>query len=238
MGTEEIGKKKWGGIATYLDTIKTPAVKDVVHYLEEHGMHLDRQPNEAFAWCEANAESGDHIAEYSLACLFAYGFGVDKDSKLAIQWCKKAALSGHIRAKWFLAILIISEQNCSQKDWKEANEYLTEASRHGDLEARYSVALLAFNGIGRNVDKEFAISEFEELSYAGHSGAKCALASELIQDGSAESEERAVRLITDAANQENPTAYYMLANFYLTGAYGFPKNEEKSDFYMSKITNS
>jgi TPR repeat protein len=170
--------------------------------------------------------------------LYAYGFGVKEDIDLAISWCKKAAFSGVARAKWFLAVLIASRSGSTKEDWSMVKEYLIDAKNQGDVEARYTIALLAYSGKIEDYSKTLAISEFEELATAGHTSSKSILAGELLQEGSIEAEKRAIDLIIEAANDEDPAAIYLLSSFYLSGMYGFPKDKEKSDYYMNLITEN
>lgn len=226
----------WGDMAAISGAFKTPAVLDAMEFLEKHGVSLEQDAKGARDLCEAKADSGDPAAKYVLACLYAYGFGGEKDSKHAVKLCEEAASSGYTRASLLLASLLISGEKASKEVLKEANCLLDEASKHGDLDARYCIALLALSGIGREQDRKFAVSEFESLSSIGYLDAKCALATELLKEGSLESEKRAIDLIVEAANADDPLANYLLANFYLSGIHGFPRDEEKSQFYMQKIT--
>lgn len=212
-----------------------PAVVDAKKYLKKNGYSLEADASQARLWCEAKVDTGDVEAMYVLACLYAYGFGGEKYIQRAISLCRQAASNGYLRASLLLASLLICGEKLSEEDLKEANKLLEDASDKGDMDARYSMALLALNGIGRERDRGYAILQLEDLVKQGYTDAKCALATELFNEGSTGATKRAIDLVIEAADANDPLANYLLANFYLSGIHGFPKDEEKSQFYIQRI---
>lgn len=108
----------------------------------EVGMHL----------LLAEAEKGDHRAEYLYAAYLYDGAAATRDPATAARWFRRAADSGSLSAKNYLALQLFDGDGVTA-DAREAAKLADEPARDGMPEAAYVLGATALWGLDRSKDR-------------------------------------------------------------------------------------
>jgi uncharacterized protein len=159
---------------------------------------------------EAQAKSGDPIAQLKLARAYGRGDGVPQDEEVAAQWYRKAADQGNAEAQDSLGQLYLTGQGVEQNK-QQAVAWFQKSARQGNASAMFHLGAAYYNGDGVDID--------DSLSYAWFTLAKEAgspRAAEAVQR--AESELKPARIIR---------GYKKIAEVYEKGG-SLPENQAEA----------
>src|ERR1051326_3190271 len=100
---------------------------------------------------KAKANSGDSVAQTTLANYYATGQGGRIDLTEAVRWYRAAAERGEVRAQYQLGNLYAEGRGVTRDD-REAVQWFYQAAQQGDRMAQYSMGLMYANGQGVAAD--------------------------------------------------------------------------------------
>jgi hypothetical protein len=101
----------------------------------------DKNYKQVFKLIQPYAESGNVVAQYNLAMMYAKGDGTDVDDKKAVHWYIKAAENGHIKAQNNLG-LRYHRGNGVAADEHKSLYWFIKASKKGHLPSVFNIALM------------------------------------------------------------------------------------------------
>lgn len=153
-----------------------------------------------FEKTEAQAESGDLEAQYSLGAMYLTGTGTGIDLKLAKQWLSRSAKAGHVKAQFKLGHLYYVGLG-DDSDAKTAFEWFGRAAESNYAPAQYYLGDMYANGAGVARDYDLARSRYEQARDAGFTPALQAL-KQLEERISQKAAQQAAALALAQAQQE------------------------------------
>ncbi len=116
------------------------------------------------------AESGNPVAQYELAHMYARGDGVRKNEKEALVWLEQAAWNGNVEAQYEFG-LALREGRGTVQDFERALGWLQLAAVAGNAQAQFELGRMFFLGMGGPVDKVKAYIWFNLSAANGVIGA-------------------------------------------------------------------
>jgi len=116
---------------------------------------------------QANAESGDAMAQFRLGMAYLKGEGVDRDAQLAMKWIGKAAEQGYSEAQYRLGAMHHSGRGALQS-FPLAFKWFERAAQQNHAGAQYSLGVMYRSGQGVGVDKSTAYVWFNLAASQGH----------------------------------------------------------------------
>ncbi len=93
---------------------------------------------QALQWCRKAAEQGNAEAQCSLGACYYWGYGVAQDYQQAAQWFRKAAEQGHTDAQCSLGLCYYGGNGVTQ-DYRQAEQWFRKAAEQGHANAQYSL---------------------------------------------------------------------------------------------------
>jgi TPR repeat protein len=119
-------------------------------------MAFDTRPNDALAWYERAAQSGDSQAAYIAAIMYAENFEIKPDAAKAAALLKQAAEAG-IAAAMADYGLMIYQGNGAPKSATEAAKWFRKSAQAGDPEGRflYAFTLAKGDGVPQNYEDAY-----------------------------------------------------------------------------------
>jgi TPR repeat protein len=103
-----------------------------------------KQKEEALAWFQSAAESGDPEQQMELGIVLFWDHAAYNQG---IKWIRLAAEQGHVGAQYFLGSALALGENIG-KNLREAARWYRRAARQGHSEAQYNLALMYWAGEG------------------------------------------------------------------------------------------
>ena len=97
--------------------------------------------DEDFEATKKLAESGDGIAQFNLALMYANGDGVPKNDKEAVKWYRKSAEQGHAKAQGNLGVMYYTGDGVPKNNIL-AHKWLNLARVGGASEAGKNLKIL------------------------------------------------------------------------------------------------
>ena len=204
-------KANAGGAQAKEELIKRKAVDDAQRILQEVESrpriktdedNVEKLPFEYYSnELEANATSGDVMAQMKLGQCYRQGNGVGKDYKQAFTWFRKAAEQGNPQAQYNLARCYSTGAGVAKNE-KEAVKWYTKSADRGYMSGQFCLGLCYYKGIGVEKDEKKAVKLFTQSALSGHPTAQFSLG--LCYDtgtGVEKDENAAVRWYTRSAEQ-------------------------------------
>ncbi len=116
-----------------------PAAQTLIAELYDKGLGIARNPQEAAAWYEIAAASGNREAQFAYAIMLLEGKHVTADRDLARQMLRQSADAGHPVAQFNFAQLLVEERPTS-KGIEIARGYYESAAKAGVADAYFALA--------------------------------------------------------------------------------------------------
>jgi hypothetical protein len=117
-------------------------------YIQEMGVAIASDPQEAAPWYQAAAEQGDTLAAWSLGRLFS--IGAIADARQGEKWLKQAADAGDPFGAYLFAEAIFP------RDRTTAAKYYKQAAEQGLPFAQFRLGTALREGLGVPLDKDAA----------------------------------------------------------------------------------
>jgi len=155
------------------------------------------------------ADQGDSDAQYDLAFMLDNGEGIEQDRVQSEKYFKLSADQGDSDACLCYGGILFE-----RGEYRDAEQYFLTSAMKGDVKAEYNLALLYAGDYLGQPDREKAKEWLESASDKGFAYAQSMLGSMYLEENDLK---RAVPYITDAAEQDEPTAQYNLGALGLSG---------------------
>lgn len=107
------------------------------------------QAGEGVYWLKEKADSGDRVAQFSLAEAYRNGEGLQKDYTTAARWYQRSAEQNYPPSQYRLGLLYANGQGVPQ-DYELAAVWLRKAARQDHSDSQYMVCLA--HGLGKGLD--------------------------------------------------------------------------------------
>lgn len=178
-------------------------------------------------------ETGNLDATFQLGVYHMFGFGVRKNIHKALAYFERAAANGHAEAAaWAGQIYERSTYGVKTNHQKAFDLYMIAAEQ--DDEEGMMFVILGYL-LGRGVEKDFdkAYEWFQKAEALGYARIKVVFATHYLNQGDAESLDKALRLFIDGCNADVPQAFYFMGRM---AAKGYCKtdnvNEEIKEWFL------
>jgi uncharacterized protein len=176
-------------------------------YLAGHGVARDEK--RAAYWYEKAANSGDPAAQEEIGFFYQAGIGVERDPTRAARWFERAVAGGLISAKVNLGVAYIWGLGV-RKDPAFAVQLFREAANKGSGMGACYLGDMYYFGIGVTKSNSDARHWFELGSKLHNIPAKLDLALVLLDQSNQTSQDRAIRLLREAATAGSVVAKHQL----------------------------
>ena len=170
------------------------------------------EPNieNAINWLKQSAKLENERAQYILSVCYNRAIGMEQNYDMAKKICQKAANKGIMEAQYDYAIYCADNYNS-----KETYKWLYEAAEHGYPPAQYAIAV-ALSNQANTVEE--AVTWLEIASENGFATAKLVLSRVYIEGPTKfRNISKAIAMLKDLSNDNNPIASYMLGICYAKG---------------------
>lgn len=196
------------------------------------GLGTEQDYEEAAHWLTLSANEEYKYAQYSLGGLYYHGKGVAQDREYAFQLYTRSADQSFPYASFELGKMLRDGIGCtkdtvdSHRRFKEAFHGFTalELQNHDD-KLQYRLGWMLLNGIGTEKEEAAAKAYFEKSAAVGDPFAYYQLAKLILSDEKAQPQEveKALTLLRQSVEAENPYAGYFLGKLYEKGQH-VPQN--------------
>ena len=149
----------------------------------------------------------------------AMGHYAKGEYKEALEYFTKAAEGNHSPSMYKIGVMYHNGEGV-EKDLAKAKEMFEKAIKNdGDTDSVYMIADMYYYGRGVEQNKRKAFDLFIQAGFADHAGAQAQVGALYLEgvDGILPSKERSFAWYNLAARNNEPTAIFMLASFYLNG---------------------
>mmetsp|Transcript_18237 Transcript_18237/g.29706 ORF Transcript_18237/g.29706 Transcript_18237/m.29706 type:complete len:571 (+) Transcript_18237:190-1902(+) len=127
-----------------------------------------RDPAIAFQWYKKGAEQGNVEALFKLGCHYANGeVPVDRNETKAFEYFKLAADLNHTRSKFYTGLALMFGDG-TPTNHIAALQYLTDADKEGDFEAKSYIGFAYEEGLGVKQNHSHAVKIYEDCAALGH----------------------------------------------------------------------
>jgi hypothetical protein len=191
--------------------------------------------NEAFELLMPLAQAGNLEAQKMIAYMYGIGKGVKMDISEAVKWYLPSAEQGDVIAQNNLATFLLHQ------DPEEAIKWLLAAAKQnfpfaqqvlGDIYSGH------YNLSGETPEKFWnyyeAVKWYEKAAEQGFLEA-CHRLGEMYRKSTNKDETQALKWYQKAAEQEYQPSQEFLAQAYLEGLIGLPKDIEKAQYWLKKV---
>jgi len=163
------------------------------------------------------AESGNAIAQASMAALYELGHGVEQDDVEAAKWLHRAAEQGNVGAQRDLAIKYY--QGCGvEQNYDEAARWFLKGAEQNDLNCQFNMGNLFMLGHGVPTSESESFKWFLKAAEHGHVVAQFTTGAMYENGQGVEVDnEAAAKWYTMAAEHENTQAQFQLGQMYEQG---------------------
>lgn len=167
------------------------------------------------------AKNGDPAAQVLVAEILSRGLGVKLDAAGAAKWYQAAAERGMPEAQFQYALMLLDGRFVG-KDQKQAHALMQAAAEAGNRLAQFNFAQLLVEEDGSDAGLARAAPYYERAAAAGLADAQYAMAQIYANGvgGKARDDERARRLLVEAALQNYDTAQLDLGGWLIDGRGG------------------
>jgi TPR repeat protein len=204
----------------------------VLGQMFQAGVGVIADPYQALTYFQIGAGRGNTEAMSALGYAFGVGLGCDKDLQISAHWFEQAAGLGDTYAQANLAMIWcqVDDPASFQKGW----DALSNASRDGDLNARYQLAQVLLRGVAcQTADHRAARELLSNLAEQGHPGGRHLLGTMLEKGlGGPVDLKRAAAVYRAAAEKGSANAQAALARLYLLGL-GVQSDEALAYYWYS-----
>ena len=192
------------------------------------GRGVESNPEEAFAWSRRAAEAGLGVALYDVGFAFETGLGVERDERRAFEFYRRAADVENPDALCALGLALLYGRSFSEEDGEpfaipldrdEASRLFERAAATGFSPAFYCLAILAWNGWGRDANADEALRLLRRSAAGGFATAQTELADQLRRFGGAQNEREATRWLFEAAERGDAQARLTLGRETADGSF-------------------
>ncbi len=181
----------------------------------------------AKAWFEKAAQANDAQAQYIL-------YQILSQSELSDDAKGQQLLLASAKAQFIPAMEVIAEQKIEAKAYDAAALWLARASKAHSSKASYLLAKLVMdNKLSANVDVAELLQRSQDYSPAKVLLAKCYIAGKYVKQDIP----KAQQLLKQAANQNEPEAFYEIAVALLRGDYPWKKDNDLAIKYFKQAAD-
>lgn len=156
-------------------------------------------------------------AQLELAKYYHHGLKVKQSERLAFQWYFLAAEGNEPEAQYQVGMSYVYGILDQPKNVELGVEYLKKAAAAHFPQAQYALATLYLDGHPVLEDRYQAIDYLYEGANLGLVDGQIKLAKVLLEFSLPQYDRAALYWVTQAANQKNVEAMYLLGNFYFDG---------------------
>lgn len=117
---------------------------------------------------KAQAQQGNHIAQFDLGCVYDFGEGVLEDNWEAAKWYHKSAMQGYVLAQYNLALMYLNGEGVV-RNARQAAWWFDKAAKQGNAKAQFHLGVCYDMGNGVLEDNETAFSLYALAAVQGHS---------------------------------------------------------------------
>jgi|KBSSwiStaDraftv2_1062776.scaffolds.fasta_scaffold01839_11 uncharacterized protein len=174
------------------------------------GRGVTRDEKQAAYWYEKAANSGDPAAQLQIGFFYEAGIGVERDPARAAVWFERAVASGSVEAKVNLGVAYTWGVGV-RKDPEFATQLFRAAAEKGSGPGACFLADAYYFGVGLPKDLDKAKHWFEVAAKRHDPQAELSLALLLLRQPGEDDEERAIKLLRDAAKAGYVAARHELA---------------------------
>jgi len=174
------------------------------------GKGVERDEKQAAYWYEKAANSGDPVAQLQIGFFYEAGIGVQRDSARAVAWFQRAVAGGSVAAKVNLGVAYMWGAGV-RRDPGFATQLFREAAEKGSGPAACYLADAYYYGVGVPKDMDKAKHWLEVGAKRHDAQAELGLAILLLRDRDRGAEDRAIKLLRDAAKTGYIAAKHELA---------------------------
>ena len=117
-GIELYKAKKYEQAMTHLmtpDAQKNPAAQNLIGYLYDKGLGVEKNAEIANQWYLKAAEQGFAKAQFNLGLSYEKGTGISKNMVEAVKWYRKAAEQNHAKAEMKMGYLTVEGIGITKK---------------------------------------------------------------------------------------------------------------------------
>jgi uncharacterized protein len=177
-------------------------------YFVGHGVARDEK--QAAYWYEKAANAGDPGAQLQIGFFYEAGIGVERNPARAAKWFERAMAGGSVSAKVNLGVAYTWGLGV-RKDPEFATQLFREAAEKGNGPGACFLADAYYFGVGVPKDAEKAKHWFEVGAKKHDPQSELSLAILLLRQSDRGEEERAIKLLRDAAKAGYVPAKHELA---------------------------
>lgn len=177
-------------------------------YFAGHGVGRDEK--QAAYWYEKAANSGDSGAQLQIGFFYEAGIGVERDPARAARWFERAVAGGSVAAKVNLGVAYMWGTGV-RKDPEFAAKLFREAAEKGNGAGACFLGNAYYFGVGVEKDMDKARHWFEVAAKKHDPQGEFSLAILLLRQPGQGDEQRAMKLLREAAKSSYVAARHELA---------------------------
>ena len=160
--------------------------------------------------CREEAERGSAESAFTLAVLYAKGWGIEMDYAQAIVWLKSAASTGHSGAAYNLGVAYTRGDGV-EASVPQAVHWFKQAVAAGNPYAQRDLASLYAEGLGIDKDPARAFSLYKASAAQGVTVSQLKTGLMLLRGEGVERNPKEAKVwLSKAANSNDPTAQYTM----------------------------
>lgn len=214
------------------DVRTDPGAMNLVAYMYNHGLGIQKNPEIAFEMYKKAANAGLPVAQFNVGLFFEKGKVVSLNQTEAIKWFRKAAEQNYPPAQAKMGYLTVMGRGV-KKDYSRALKWYQQAAEHGEIGAYSHIGLFYDKGLGIKKDPNRAVQYYILGAEKGDSEAQLFLADCYAKaSGIPYDAHRALYWYKESAKNGNITAMKVLSGIYKLGQLGVQKNPEKSRHWL------
>lgn len=208
-----------------------------------YGLGTEQNYAKSFGWFMKSAISGNKFAQFSLANQYYYGNGLYKDKEQALHWYMKATEQKLPYAAYAVAQMYANGEAVLQ-DEATAQQYYAQAlvgflkleeSDRTDDNLLYKFGRMYRYGLGTEEDVPKALEYFSCSAKHGNTNAKRMIAIEqLTGEYIPQDVNKAVKTLTELAENGDAVSVYRLGKLYLFGADGIGRDVQQAVQWLTK----
>lgn len=208
-----------------------------------YGSGTEQNYAKSFGWFMKSAISGNKFAQFSLANQYYYGNGLYKDKEQALHWYMKATEQKLPYAAYAVAQMYANGEAVLQ-DEATAQQYYAQAlagflkleeSDRADDNLLYKFGRMYRYGLGTEEDFPKALEYFSCSAKHGNTNARRMIAIEqLTGEYIPQDVNKAVKTLTELAENGDAVSVYRLGKLYLFGADGIGRDVQQAVQWLTK----
>lgn len=208
-----------------------------------YGLGIEQNYGKSFGWFMKSAYAENKFAQFSVANQYYYGNGFYKDKEQALHWYMKAAEQGLPYAAYAVAQMYANGEAVLQ-DEATAQQYYAQAlagflkleeSDRADDNLLYKLGRMYRYGLGTEEDVPKALEYFSCSAKHGNTNARRMIAIEQLSgEHIPQDVNKAVKTLTELAENGDAVSAYRLGKLYLFGADGIEHDVQQAVQWLTK----